>query len=102
MISNVNRPCVGTTRKALEKHGLPHGCAIKVHHKPFRRIESYAVGIFNAGHKGPKFRTDKGRARIGRIHMQPHLFFFANRAQFGKFVERTGSSSTQSSAKLKC
>ena len=38
----------------------PHCRAIKMHHQPFRRVESNAVCIFNAGHECPKLRTDKG------------------------------------------
>ena len=79
----------------------PHCRAIKMHHQPFWRIESYAVCIFNTGHKCPELRTDKGWAGISGIYMQPHLFFFANGAQLGKLVKSAGTSGTQSCTKLK-
>ncbi len=56
---------------------LPHSGAIEVNHEPLGGVEGQAVGILDASHPGPELRADEGRSGVGRIHMQPHLLFFA-------------------------
>ena len=56
---------------------LPHGRAVKMYHQPLGGVECNAVCIFDAFKKIPKFRADKGRPCVGRIHVKPHLLFFA-------------------------
>ena len=57
--------------------GLPHRCAVEVHHQPFGGIKRDTIDELDALKPRAELGADEGGARVRGVHVQPHLFIFA-------------------------
>lgn len=79
---------------------LPHGGAVKMHHHPFGRVESYRVREVDSRQPFPELGAYESCAGVGGVHVEPKLLFLANGAKFLKVVEGTASCGAQGGAQL--
>merc|ERR1711963_263854 len=62
-VQRVHIECIVQTSAILH----PHSSAVKMDHKPFRRVKSNTVSVFDTLHKSSQFWTHESRTCIGGI-----------------------------------
>ena len=82
-------------RKCQQKKYAPEGRAVEVDEHELVRIEAERVGELHAAHQVAILGTDKGAARIGGVHVQPHVLAHAHRSDLFERVERADACRAQ-------